>query len=159
MRFRTVFASLALVAVPLVSSKPAAAQGPTALPFTVLDQGAYSGVSWNAAELLITRASLWSRVWAIHGAIYIPAPPAPAVDFAQNDVVAVFMGMKSSGGFSTAVTSVTTDGARIDVFVDDMVPGPGCPVTDAITHPFVFVKIPKLNLPVVFHHNVVVGGC
>ena len=153
MRLPLLASSLALVALGFTVSRgvPAA---PAPVPFTVLAQGSFSGFSMQPDDVVVLRKSQFERLWAQHA-----GTTPPAVDFAQESVIAVFMGNMPTGGFSVSVAHVETDGTQISVFVDNMSPGPKCNVIQVNTNPFVIVKVPKISLPVIFMHNPVNLAC
>lgn len=107
------------------------------IQFTVLASGDHSGVRERKNYLYSDEAE-FAKVWdAAH-----PGEPMPDVDFSYEAVIALFAGERSSGGHSIKVEEViVADGAET-VFIARIEPGPGCIVTQAITTPFTFVKIP-----------------
>lgn len=77
------------------------------------------------------------------------AAPPPGVrlakpDFKKQTVVAVFLGAKSTGGWSVEIgeAKVKKDEATISVLVTK--PGPGTIVTQAFTYPFAVRAFPAL---------------
>ena len=72
---------------------------------------------------------------------------APAIDFQRSWVVHYSMGIKSTGGFTTEITSIEKTGAsdnrKLVVHTNDVSPGAGCSVTKALTNPQVAVRINK----------------
>jgi len=144
------------IAAPLATLTPAGAASTVPVPFTVLAASSQSGYPIAPSDKVIVRKRMYDIVWSQHGGTPANQPP---VDFATDMVVASFMGFQPTSGYSFSVSSVTTDGAKVDVFLDDISPGPNCAVLFVITSPAIFVKIPKLGLPVFVHHNGVVTNC
>lgn len=63
----------------------------------------------------------------------------PDVDFASNRVVALFMGEKSSGGFSIAIESVREEKSKVIVKIKKSYPDGMASM--ALTQPYVIAKI------------------
>jgi hypothetical protein len=68
-------------------------------------------------------------------------PPA-GVDFSRQWVIFYAAGTKPSGGHETRIISVTRSDRSLVVITGLTSPGAGCVVTDALTAPYVLVKIP-----------------
>ncbi len=86
-------------------------------------------------------------------------PRIPDVDFSKNDVVAVFMGAKSTGGYSIKVDKVIKRTDAVTVAVNEISPGPKCAVTQMITQPYEIIKVPKLNQKVKYIFKQKVDEC
>ncbi|SFQ73926.1 protease complex subunit PrcB family protein [Flavobacterium akiainvivens] len=71
----------------------------------------------------------------------------PYVDFNKNNVVAIFMGQKSTGGYSISVRKVSVDGDTATVYVKTT--KPEGMATMAITTPYTITLIPKTKEVVV----------
>ncbi|HAW85563.1 MAG TPA: hypothetical protein DCX65_04640 [Spirochaetaceae bacterium] len=69
---------------------------------------------------------------------------APRVDFDTERVVAIFMGQRNTGGFGyrPGEASYTANGA-IQVQILEIRPKPTDRVTQALTSPFIVLKLPK----------------
>lgn len=119
------------------------------LPFTTVESSTFSGVA--AAETVVARsAQEFAQLWSRHSGYRIPAPAAPTVDFATMQVAGVFLGSRSSGCYSVAITRVTQTEARIEVAYREQTPAPGAACTAVITAPAHLVAFPRSPLPVVF---------
>ena len=112
--------------------------------FTTIAQGNHSGhpLGWdiNGGALIVDDAAEWNTFWDQHAG-GVP----PTVDFTQDVVLAVFAGYRSTGGFSLAITAVDLSVATLDVSSLEQAPGPGCFVTLALTQPFHFVSVPRVE--------------
>jgi hypothetical protein len=113
-----------------------------ALTFTSVQRGAYSGVTERKAVLISDEAG-WRSNWQQLTSRQFPAPEAPAMDFSQHSVLAVYMGEKSTGGYAVEVTGVEMANGKLKVSVKEITPGQGG-VTLAFTQPFHMVQIPKV---------------
>jgi hypothetical protein len=77
-----------------------------------------------------------------------PAPPQPpAVDFSQYGVLLVSMGQQRSGGYAIKPAReeliITNGSAELAIHWQE--PGPGMMVIQVITHPCIFIKVPRGN--------------
>ncbi len=86
-------------------------------------------------------------------------PKAPVVNFEKNTLVAVFIGARNSGGYMVNIDSVTEGSKNLTVYVTETKPGKSCVVTDAITKPFVIMKIPKTEKKAVYKYSEIVNEC
>jgi hypothetical protein len=111
--------------------------------FTTLEKGTYCGVPERKA-VLVTDEQAWETLWRQHTSRVVNGPGAPAIDFSQKSVLAVYMGEQRTGGYSVAVTSITRENGRLTVTVRQTRPGPGAITTMALTQPFHLVRIPKV---------------
>ena len=114
-----------------------------ALSFSTLQKGANSGVAERKAVLMTDEAG-WKANWVQANARQVPAPEAPALDFGQQSVVAVYMGEQRTGGYAIEITGVELVGGTLKVAVKQTRPGPGAIVTQALTQPFHMIRIPKV---------------
>lgn len=125
-------------AAPVTAPEPA-----RSLAFTSVQKGTHSGVTERKAVLLTDEAG-WQANWQQLSATVVPAPPAPAMDFSQQSVLAVYMGEKKSGGYAIEITGVELSDGTLKVTVKETRPGPGTMVTMALTQPYHMVRIPKV---------------
>jgi hypothetical protein len=99
---------------------------------------------WNTTQQLVFRSlSDWTNQ-------DLPQDSLRSVDFAQQNIVAVSMGQRPTGGYTIAVTAIHEDGEKIVVDVTQKAPGAGCGTTQALTKPLQFVEMPPSALPVEF---------
>ncbi len=119
--------------------------------FEVLLQEAYGGLEDEEQRIVRNEKEL-QDVYGIINRFRRPGIPAPEIDFKKYIVVALFMGEKTTGGFSTQVGSVSIDDDDMIVNVIEKGPKPTDFVTTAICQPFCLVKIlkPKSDKKVIF---------
>jgi hypothetical protein len=124
---------------------------------TVVAEGHYSGSVTERTNYRIRSQEELAELWAmVYGA---DMPPLPQVDFSQKEVLAVFDGTHSSGGYDVRVESVTdTDVART-VSLVRVVPEEGCATIDALTSPFVMVAAARSALPLTREEATETGAC
>ncbi len=113
-------------------------------PSTVA-KGSSGGVT-KAGELVIRDEVAFTKVWAeVNSRRFPPPAPPTTIDFKKDMVLAVFLGARSSGGYSIEVASARQrkDGA-LEVSVRRTAPEPGRVTTQALTQPYHLVTVPRL---------------
>ena len=103
--------------------------------FQVLIESAYQGKEEQSYEVVKDQAALEKLYEAIND------NQVPRIDFKKESVVALFLGLKSSGGYGIKIKDVTEKNSKIYLTVEKTSPKPGENVTMAMTNPFVIVKI------------------
>lgn len=112
-----------------------------AITFEILKQEAYGGRDKESTMVITSKSQLnglynelgWSDV--------------PAVDFEKNNVVALFMGQKNSGGYSIGVKSITIENNVANIKVLET--SPSGMATMALTNPYCIALIPKTEKVIV----------
>jgi len=110
------------------------------LKITGLAGGSFCGIE-KASDIIITSGEDWANLWEkVHRGTY-PQKQLPEVDFSRETVLAVFMGTRSTGGYSIEITRVYKKNNVIKAVAQTSSPAPGDLVTTVITQPFHIVKI------------------
>lgn len=135
--------------VSLMSGPAALAQG-SQVPFVTVAQGPSSGIRTHLFAAITTEAE-WEALWRRHRSA-TSAAEAPAIDFRQIMLVAVFAGEKRTGGYGLEITHIEADASRqrLQVFVRETFPPAQGIVTQALTQPYHIVQLTKVDWPVVF---------
>ncbi len=81
------------------------------------------------------------------------------VDFRERVVVAVFMGLRPTGGYQVDIREVEERDGKMYVYAYFRTPGEDCIVTQQITYPYEIVSIPHTNLPIEVVTEVEVYDC
>lgn len=99
--------------------------------------GQRSGIKTFHVEAVQDEAA-WKALWARHN----PNEPAPAVDFTREQVAAVFLGERLSGGCSVGIELMNDPlvSSRLVVFYRAVEPSRRSFAVAAVTYPFAFVK-------------------
>jgi hypothetical protein len=84
-------------------------------------------------------AAEWATLWRQHAG----EQALPAVDFATRTVVAVFLGSRSSAGYSAEITGVREAGGVLIVEWQERRPERGQVAAQVLTSPGVVATIPK----------------
>lgn len=124
----------------------------TAVPLTTIQKGFYSGVR-EPLQVVIRDQQQWVALWARHSSIRDKPPPPPSVDFAAEMVVGLFLGQKSTGGYSVEITRAEMDGSDLRFYYRERSPTPGTIVTQALTQPYHLVKLPRHEASPVFYRE------
>jgi hypothetical protein len=126
---------------------------PRDVPFEIVARG-QQAVGVTAPTYLLLRSSVeLSTAWnQMHGA-GLQVPPLPGVDLERETLLAVFLGPKPTGGYAADVRGVTLEGG--DLFVDlvETAPGPGTMTTQALTNPWLLVRVPRGGISAVWFRN------
>jgi len=125
--------------------------------FTVLHEGQDSGDVTRRTNFRIMNEQEFIELWTL---IYgTGGPQRPYVDFARSEVIAVFDGTHSSGGYLVAVTGVEDAGGVRTIYILRQSPGEGCITTEAITSPFQLISVSRTKSPVARDEAVGVRDC
>ncbi|MEK7656702.1 MAG: protease complex subunit PrcB family protein [Elusimicrobiota bacterium] len=105
-------------------------------------QGASCGVS-KAASLKVESAEEWEKLWkdAFNR-------EAPAVDFSTRFAVAVFLGLRQTGGYSVEFLEPAARADTAVIRYRTRAPGPGAFVIQAFTTPYAIRLYNKTSAPV-----------
>ncbi|AXG74779.1 protease complex subunit PrcB family protein [Flavobacterium arcticum] len=129
---------LVIMAVSCKSKKAATVDGGE--NFTILKESAYGGREIDSHEF-ITNNKDYTALTTELG-----IKDAQKVDFDKNNVVAVFMGQKRSGGYSITIEKVVPvagTGDTATILVKTTKPKAGEVITMALTAPYCLAVIPK----------------
>jgi len=114
--------------------------------FTTLDRGQYSNVE-KAREVVLHSASELGAVWKMPT---VEQPKAPHVDFTKSTVIGVFLGSRSTGGYTVEIIGIEREGDHLVVTWREVKPSPDVMVTQAFTAPYHLVTIDKFEGPIQF---------
>ncbi|MEL1243005.1 protease complex subunit PrcB family protein [Flavobacterium sp. DGU11] len=111
------------------------------ITFEILKQEAYGGRDKESAAVITSQ----SQFIALYNELgWSDVPP---VDFEKQNVVALFMGQKSTGGYSISVKSININDDTATIKVLETVPSGMA--TMAITNPYCIALIPKTEKVIV----------
>jgi hypothetical protein len=99
----------------------------------------------DKANYVVTTREEWERLWDAALSNTYPRPPAPAVDFAQHSIIAVFQGNQPSSGYDISVTKIEKSGKKLKVHVKEVSPDLPCKVLLVITQPFQIIQTEKVD--------------
>jgi hypothetical protein len=115
--------------------------------FTNIAKGDSSGQQL-AKQVTVRTAAEWKALWKDHA----PTEKMPAVDFAKDMVVGIFLGTKPSAGHEVEIVGVRPEGKDLIVEYVQKQPAPGTMAAQILTEPFHLVSVPKHAGTVRFVH-------
>lgn len=119
-------------------------QGKNSESFTVLAKGQNAGSIDQRVNYRITDPDqftmLWEMIYTVNG------PSVPVIDFENQEVLALFDGSHSTGGYAISVTGIDDKGGRRVIMIERTEPGENCSTTNAATNPFILVTVPSTEL-------------
>lgn len=104
------------------------------------------------SRLVIKAEDRWKEVWGKVHRLRLPRPELPEIDFEKEMVVAVFMGMRKSGGYEIEIIKITKTEEEIVAVVKEKESPSDSLQTMALTQPYHIVVIKRSSLPVRFQH-------
>jgi hypothetical protein len=107
-------------------------------PMRTIARGDQSGVD-TERQVVVRTAAEWTALWRQHA----PDQQPPAVDFAKEMIVAVFLGSRSTAGYSVEILGVDPGQGSLTVRYRQRAPAPDAITAQIITSPFQIVAIPK----------------
>lgn len=122
-----------------------AASGVT-IPFKTLMKGQYSGVR-DPLQIVIQTQDEWEKFWKRHSSTEANPPPRPYVDFSTEMVVGVFLGEKSTGGYSVEITKAERSNSNLYIYYREKSPPRDAIVTQALTQPYYLARLAKYDNP------------
>jgi hypothetical protein len=127
------------------------------LTWDELARGTQAATGERTEFHLATSQERFIRLWNLAYGRQLNVPPAPSIDFRRDTVVGFFLGQRPTGGYSVAVRDVTLEGGEVYVDVRITEPRPGDITTQALTSPWVLVRITRPNLNVVWLRDASTG--
>ncbi|HEY0010285.1 MAG TPA: protease complex subunit PrcB family protein [Candidatus Paceibacterota bacterium] len=125
--------------------------------FSTLQKGQNAGTLDRRANFRINSEEELAELW---GLIYGTGGPAiPAVDFGNDEVIAVFDGSHATGGYDVEVADISDADGRRTIIIRRYVPGDTCAVGTEITSPFHLVRAPKSTLPISREEETITRTC
>jgi len=124
---------------------------PAQVAWSILSEGSQGSADQPAVYVIQSQAK-FSEIWTLANGNFTPMPTMPSVDFSNNTIIAVFLGIKPSGGHSVEIANMVNKATGLDVSLQINEPGAGMIATMALTSPWVMVEVtgaPVQNLSVI----------
>lgn len=110
------------------------------VPTATLADGARGPL--RAGEVVARSRAEWDAAWRDHEGPGDP-PAVDGVDFADSMVVGLFAGQRPTGGIRVLPATVKREGSHLYAVAYEVVsPGKGCMVSQALTSPFLVMRVP-----------------
>ena len=110
--------------------------------------------SENALRLVIKNRDEFSNFWE---RLRVPpdnwVPPPPEIDFSKEMVVVAAMGQRPSSGYWTIIDGACEVDGQVEVFVSNVEDVRCVGQFPHETHPADAVRLPRTDLPIVFHES------
>ena len=107
-------------------------------PLRVLEKGDQSNVD-EARQVAVRTAAEWNSLWRQHS----PDRDQPRVDFGRDMVVGVFLGSRTTAGFSVEIVSALVEQGVLVVRFRETRPQSNRVVAQVITSPYHLVAVPR----------------
>lgn len=122
------------------------------LLWDIIGQGAQAVGETADYQQIRTEAELlrfWNRV---HGT-QLTIPPVPQVDFRRETILGIVLDSKPSGGYGIEIVDVRLEGNDIFIDVRETSPPPGSMTTQALTTPWVMVRVLRGDIAATWFRN------
>lgn len=141
---KVVFICIAVIGMEGCKPKQAAPAAPTELrveknAWKIIKQEQTGGRDKAGNEVITSQEGLTN----LYGELNLA--DVPAVNFKENNVVALFLGEKRTGGYSISVESAVVKNDKAEVKILNGYPEAGGMVTMMLTSPYCIAAIPKAN--------------
>jgi hypothetical protein len=121
----------------------------TTVAFTTVEAATQSSIT--ATRTAVVRdTSAWQALWDEHKRGVTPTPALPSVDFAQDMVIAAFLGQRPNLCYGVTIESIRARDGRLTVDYRESVPAPGAPCGAALSFPAHLVRVKRSDAPVDF---------
>lgn len=117
-------------------------------PLRVLDKGDQSNVD-DARQVAARTTAEWNTLWRQHS----PDRDQPRVDFGRDMVLGVFLGSRTTAGFSVEIVSALVEQGILVVRVRETRPQSDRIVAQMITSPYHLVAVPRHSGDVRFENQ------
>lgn len=132
-----------------------APEGPVV--FMTVAEGEYSGSVTERTNYRIKSQDELFELWLmVYGT---DSPPMPAVDFTKYEVLAIFDGTHSSGGYDVELAAIEDTALSRHVSIVRVVPDEECMTTTALSSPFLLAAAPKTALALSREETTKVASC
>lgn len=118
------------------------------VPFTTVAQRDQSDIE-TARQVVVRTPEEWKALWKEHAA----GQAMPAVDFSKQMVVGVFLGTRSTGGYSVTISGIEREGNDLVVTWRESRPGAAAIVTQMLTSPYHLVRLERASGEVKFRQQ------
>jgi PrcB C-terminal len=123
---------------------PSGVEQSAAAPRTI-EKGDQSNVD-DARQVVVRTDAEWTKLWQQHS----PDRKRPAVDFSKEMVVGVFMGSRSTSGYSVSIGSAASMDGHLVVRYQESTPPRGAMTAQVLSFPYHLVAVPKATGDVKF---------
>lgn len=119
------------------------------ITFEILAQNSNGGKT-DLEFVVINDKKALNEIYQLIGEGRFPKLKTPSINFEQETVIALFLGEKTSGGYSISVKQILSLDDKINVTYKITAPKRGEMVTAVMTQPYCIIKMSKTLKEVVF---------
>ena len=112
------------------------------ITFETLAEDFYGGMT-DSKFIVIKEETTLNEIYKLINKNKSPGIKIPIINFEKETVLVLFLGEKSSGGYSIAVEQILDENEKVTVKYKVTLPKLGEMVTTVITQPYCIIKIPK----------------
>jgi hypothetical protein len=117
-------------------------------PLRVLDKGDQSNVD-DGRQVAVRTTAEWNTLWRQHS----PDRDQPRVDFGRDMVLGVFLGSRTTAGFSVEIVSALVEQGILVVRFRETRPRSDRILAQVITSPYHLVAVPRHSGDVKFENQ------
>jgi hypothetical protein len=115
--------------------------------FIEISKGAHSNIE-ESKYMIINDKKTYNEVFLKINQTRVPKIDIQNIDFENNQIIALFMGMKSSGGYAIAIDHILCKTDELTVYIKEN--KPNGPATSVLTQPYFIAQIPKTDKKINF---------
>ncbi|RMZ50576.1 protease complex subunit PrcB family protein [Flavobacteriaceae bacterium PRS1] len=112
------------------------------ITFETLAEDFYGGMT-DSKFIVIKEETTLNEIYKLINKNKSPGIKIPIINFEKETVLVLFLGEKSSGGYSIAVEQILDENEKVTVKYKVTLPKLGEMVTTVMTQPYCIIKIPK----------------
>lgn len=101
-------------------------------------------------EYIIKDEIKWKEIWNIVYANIEPTPKIIDIDFEKYMLIAVFQGIKNTGGYNIEIEKIIETVDTLEIYIKETKPSAEDMVSEALTQPCHIIKIEKIDKEVKF---------
>lgn len=130
----------------------------SSITFKTIDKNTNGGFQELTQEVYTNQAA-FEKAWKMAWSNFSDPTPTPIVDFNNDVVVLVALGMRNNGGYQLKINAVSEETNQIIVDYTETTPNPKCTYSQSIVFPYEFISFAKTSKKVAFKSGSKVGEC
>lgn len=129
------------VQLDIATDESAFTPAPSELVWETVASGNQAPSVRSARYVLVTARDQLISLWTAAHSAQLQQPALPPFSPERETLVAVFLGQRSTGGYSVSATRVVEERGELYLDVEITEPGPGMITTQVLTSPWLIVKV------------------
>ncbi len=119
------------------------------ITFETLAEDFYGGMT-DSKFIVIKEETTLNEIYKLINKSKSPGIKIPIINFEKETVLVLFLGEKSSGGYSISVEQILDENEKVTVKYKVTLPKLGEMVTTVMTQPYCIIKIPITSKEIIF---------